>query len=466
MTRIPAFLTLSITAILLSACAATPPGTPLASTPPAPAGLTVEPIALPDPTVNHPGQVAPRFDYVATVPVHSGDTVASLQTASGGTVVSITGTDCADTTCHAVIGLNAAAGAPPPSAHTLSTALNRSVTVDTSRDQISGGGATTARMGGMKIAWASGELQAWAGGMKIAWASGTYAPIPQNTQTWQNVRLESAQARATNLGAGTVVAVIDTGIDVDHVAFQGALTEPATWWDFYAGDAVPQEEGTLGTGGYGHGTNVAGIILQVAPRAKIMPLRVLGPDGSGDVSSIVSAINWAVARGAHVINLSLGTDTDAPAIKTALAAAASKNVLAVASVGNAARRTLTFPAQYGFDLPLMLSVASVDLTGAKSTFSNYGVQTEVVAPGENVYAPAPGNMMAAWTGTSQAAPIVSGGLALALGQTTRKHVASLPGAVSHSATNSIYDRAANWPYGGQLGSGQIDLAALMNEVVD
>ena len=211
---------------------------------------------------------------------------------------------------------------------------------------------------------------------------------------------------------------------------------------------------------------MAGIILQVAPRAKIMPLRVLGPDGSGDVSSIVSAINWAVARGAHVINLSLGTDTDAPAIKTALAAAASKNVLAVASVGNAARRTLTFPAQYGFDLPLMLSVASVDLTGAKSTFSNYGVQTEVVAPGENVYAPAPGNMMAAWTGTSQAAPIVSGGLALALGQTTRKHVASLPGAVSHSATNSIYDRAANWPYGGQLGSGQIDLAALMNEVVD
>lgn len=459
MIRIPAsLLLLSITATLLASCNSAPTTTvpPTGDKQP----VTTLPItALPDPMVDHPGQVAPRFEYMATVPVQTGDTVASMQAASGGTVISW------DSAGDALLGLNATVTGEAPSASTLSASLNRTVTVDANKDEYGAGGTITAVMSGSRIAWAGGNLLAWSGGSKIAWAGGTYNPIPQNTKTWEAVHLREAQEKAPNLGKGVVVAVIDTGLDLNHEAFQGSLTAPDTWWDFYGGDAVPQDEGTLGTGGYGHGTNVAGIILQVAPKAKIMPLRVLGPDGSGDVATIVSAINWAAAHGANIINLSLGSSTDVKSINNALWAAAARGVLAVASGGNDNARKLTYPAQNGYTMPLLVSVGSVDLFGAKSTFSNYGEQTEVVAPGENVFAPAPGNLMASWSGTSQAAPMVAGGMALALGQPLKVSASAVPGAVSNTAANSIYQVAANWKYGGQLGSGELNLYALIDKII-
>ncbi|WP_309572189.1 S8 family serine peptidase [Deinococcus sp.] len=466
MTRTPvALLLLSITATLLASCNSASPATAPAPGAVPPITVTNPPVqslppnALPDPLVDHPGQVAPRFGFTAAMAIQSGDTVASMQAASGGTVLTW------DDASGALIGLNANKDGTAPSASSLSASLGRAVAVDANRDQLGAGGTITAVMSGSKIAWAGGNLSAWSAGSKIAWAGGEYTPIPQNTQTWNAIHLQQAQTLAPNLGAGVVVAVIDTGLDLDHVAFKDALTDQSTWWDFYGGDAVPQDEGTLGTGGYGHGTNVAGIILQIAPKSKIMPLRVLGPDGSGDVSGIVSAINWAVAHGAKVINLSLGSATNVKPINDALLAAAAKKVLTVTSAGNNSRGTLTYPAQNRYQLPSLVSVASVDLMGLKSSFSNYGLATAVVAPGENVFAPAPGNMMASWSGTSQAAPMVAGGLALALGQTLKVPMMALPGAVSFSAANKIYTNSANWVYAAQLGSGELDLAALMSQTV-
>ena len=447
MTRIPSsLLILSLTAGLLASC------------------NSVTPSSLPDLSANRPGQMAPRYDAVASVPLQAGDTAASLQAASGGTVLAMNA--CAAGSCEALLGLNTSNSLSAQSVNSLSVRLGRTVTVEANRDAFSGGGELTATMGGSRAAWAGGSFLAWNGGSRAAWAGGDYAPIPQNTQLWTAVHLQQAQTLAPNLGRGVVVAVIDTGLDLNHAAFQGSLTDPTTWKDYYGGDAVPQDEGTLGTGGYGHGTNVAGIILQIAPEAKIMPIRVLGPDGSGDVVNIASAITWAVARGAQVINLSLGSSKDSKVVQDAIKAATAKKVLITSSAGNANVDKMTFPASASAHVDGILSVGSVSSLDIKSAFSNYDQEMQLVAPGESVYAPAPGNMMAAWSGTSQAAPMAAGALALALGQTLKPSVTAsgLLDKLSNTALN-VYSLPGNKPYIDKLGNGRIDLSNFLLQTV-
>lgn len=443
MTRIPSSLLLfSLTTGLLASCNSATPG------------------HLPNLSADRPGQVAPRYDAVASVPLQPGDTSASLQAASGGTVIGW------NEGGEVLLGLNTAGTLAAQSVSSLSARLGRTVTIEVNRDAFSGGGELTATMGGARAAWAGGSFIAWTGGARAAWAGGNYAPIPQNTGLWAALHLQQAQTLAPNLGAGVVVAVIDTGLDLNHAAFQGALTDPTTWKDYYGGDTVPQDEGTLGTGGYGHGTNVAGIILQIAPKAKIMPIRVLGPDGSGDVANIASAITWAVAHGAQVINLSLGSSKDSRAVQDAIKAAAAHNVLITSSAGNANIEKMTFPASASSKTDGILSVGSVSSLDVKSAFSNYDQNLQLVAPGESVYAPAPGNMMAAWSGTSQAAPMAAGALALALGQTLKPSVTvgGLLDKLSNSALN-VYSLPGNKTYIDKLGNGRIDLSNFLLQTV-
>jgi subtilisin family serine protease len=157
-------------------------------------------------------------------------------------------------------------------------------------------------------------------------------------------------------------------------------------------------------------------VLQVAPGAKILPLRVLGPDGSGDVLSVMRAIDWAVVKGARVINLSLGSQERSRVVQDAIRRATSRGVLVVSSAGNENRSPITFPASDAASDVRALGVGSVDALNRKSVFSNYGTTLEMVAPGENVFGPGPGGQLVAWSGTSMAAPMAAGGLALALGQ--------------------------------------------------
>ena len=415
------------------------------------------------PAANLTGHEAPRYDSVVSVPLATGDTRASLERQFDGTVLSWPQQTCVpstDTDCSALLGVNGS----PSAIEASGLKAGRSVSAEQNKNIFSGGGSMTASMGGSRSIWASGDLQAWSSGSRSIWASGEYSPLPQNTAIWSKINLQAAQMLAPNLGAGVTVAVIDTGLDLSHSAFQGSLSDPATWWDFYAGDAMPQDEGTLGIGGYGHGTNVAGIILQIAPRAKIMPLRVLGPDGSGDVASIAQAILWAASHGANIINLSLGSTEDSKAVKDAVTRVTAQNVLVVASAGNENVKTITYPAASaakGKLGDLSLSVGSVDLADHKSSFSNYSKDLELVGPGENVYAPAPGELMAAWSGTSMAAPMASGGLALALGQTTKTSIKDLTDTMAQTAFD-VYAGNLNPGYKDQLGEkGRLDLAAFL-----
>lgn len=393
-------------------------------------------------------------DYTLTIDVSSKDTIADVEAKHGGKVVIWQPQDG-----YAVLGLDSsglqAAGVLEP---------NKDVFMAGGRLSWMSGGVS-AWAGGSVSAWAGGSVSAWAGGSVSAWAGGRYVPVPANTAKWQKMNLQAAQSLASNLGAGIKVAVIDSGVDLTHPGLKGGFVPAAEMWDYVGKDGVPQEEGTLGLGAYGHGTNVASIILQIAPKAKILPLRVLDKDGKGDTLDVAAAINHAVSKGAQVINLSLGSDIRVTAVNNALNAATAKGVYVIASSGNTANTNVTYPARdLSADTTTLgrysLSVGSVDRLDKKSSFSTYGTTLELVAPGEVVYGPVPGNRLGAWSGTSMAAPMVSGAITLALSQTIYTPKAELTAMLESRAAN-IYQQGLNETYENGsvhlLGEGRLDI---------
>jgi thermitase len=403
-------------------------------------------------------------DFSLTVNITATDTVKGLEVKYGGKVLI-----WRPKQAYAVIGLD-----------TLSANQVRSTSgsakLERNKGVFSGGGqlatmsgTVSAWAGGTVSAWAGGTVSAWAGGVVSAWAGGKFVPVPQNTSKWQKMNLQAAQTAASNLGAGIKVAIIDTGIDLKHPAFHGGLVAASEMWDYVGNDAVPQEEGVLSQGAYGHGTSVAGIVLQIAPKVKLLPLRVLGSNGSGDVINVAAAINRAVDFGAKVINLSLGSDVRSEAVATAIDAATAKGVFVISSSGNTANQSITFPAsQANFDTTTTglysLSVGSVNALDQKSSFSTYGAGLELVAPGEVVYGPFPTNRLGAWSGTSMSAPMASGALALALAQNLSVFQQDLTHKIKSRAFN-IYRQGQNPAYQYMLGDGRLDIASFLSAVM-
>lgn len=326
-------------------------------------------------------------------------------------------------------------------------ALGDDATFEDNAAALEAGGATSAwneggvAGSGRAYLWSGGRAYLWSGGRAYLWSGGGGAlgGVPENQAAWMRLGLAQAWTAAPRLGDGVRVAVIDTGVDLGHEIFQGSLVPAADRWDFVGRDAAPQEEGSFDDASFGHGTNVAGIVLQVAPRAQIMPLRVLAPDGSGDVTAVAQAIDWAVDHSAQVINLSLGSVKKTGVIKQMIKYATEQGVYVISSAGNAGERAITFPARYGQEGgklgALSLSVGSVDAQDRKSDFSNFGKELEVVAPGERVYGPVPGNLLSYWSGTSMAAPMVSGALALALSQPLNVRPGTLATTLQASGTD-------------------------------
>jgi thermitase len=212
-----------------------------------------------------------------------------------------------------------------------------------------------------------------------------------------------AKAVANN-GSGVTVAVIDTGIDAGHPVFRNF----AQGYDFLSNDWNPAE--VSGGPGYGHGTMVAGIIVLVAPQARIMPIRAFDSNGSATTSDITSSIFYAVDSGAKVLNLSFSLTSNSTSLYWAISYALSRGVVVVASAGNTGTSYPRYPAAYSG----VLSVGATDQYDRRASFSNYGSYVEVGAPGVNLYSAYPGNRWASWSGTSFAAPLVSGQAALRL----------------------------------------------------
>lgn len=257
-------------------------------------------------------------------------------------------------------------------------------------------------------------------------------------------------------GGGTLVAVLDTGVQPDHPDLAGSLD--ALGYDFVDSDPAPHEEANGvdddGDGHvdelYGHGTHVAGIVHLVAPEARILPLRVLNSDGRGNNFRTAAAIVYATRLGVDAINLSLGTPHQSLLLREVVDEAAQNGVVVVGAAGN----LNTVAKQYPAAEACAIAVTSVDAKDRKSSFSNYGDWIGVAAPGENIYSTFPVNGYAWWSGTSMATPFVAGQAALlrsANPQLSLDEVGLLIGGSSDSLDKA--DRA----FKGLLGEGRIDL---------
>jgi RHS repeat-associated protein len=245
-----------------------------------------------------------------------------------------------------------------------------------------------------------------------------------------DIAAPAAWAKTTG-STQTVIAVIDSGIDFTHPDLKNnewanarervnnrdddndGFADDLHGWDWVAdGNQILDQNG--------HGTAVAGVIAAegnngvgvagVMWRASLMSLRVLDNTGAGDVASAVEAIDYAVAHGAQVVNLSWGTDGESLALRDAIGRANAAGVVVVCSAGNGGRNvdgTPYYPTSY--NLPNMISVAAADNTDLMTTWSNWGAQNvAVAAPGNNILTTRVGGDYAAVSGTSAAAPAVSG----------------------------------------------------------
>jgi subtilisin family serine protease len=215
-----------------------------------------------------------------------------------------------------------------------------------------------------------------------------------------------------NTGAATVVAVLDTGVDRDHPDLAPNLV---AGHDIVNADADPSDDN-------GHGTEVAGVvgaatgngagIAGVAWNARIMPIKVLGADGTGFDADIASGITWATDNGADIINLSLGGFGSSIALNQAVGYALDHDVVVVAAAGNQAAGVPSFPAA----IPGVLAVTATDAQGRFAWFSNHGPWITLAAPGINVMTTeleaGPSLATTTVTGTSFSSPIVAGVAAL------------------------------------------------------
>ena len=269
---------------------------------------------------------------------------------------------------------------------------------------------------------------------------------------WWHKRVEAEKAWAYARGEGVTIAVIDTGLDLTHPDIadnvwqnekekngQSGVDDDANGfvddingWDFYNRDANPTDD-------QGHGSHVSGIaaaaadnqlgIAGIAPESKILPVKALNSSGSGFIRDIAAGVRYAVDLGAKVINMSLGawksllSATSRKAMEDAVAYALEHGAMVVTSAGNSDTDASEF---YPGAVEGVINVSALEpVTDALAWFSNYGDIIDVAAPGVDVLSlrasgtnfgnPVPDvTGYARASGTSMAAPVVAGVIALML----------------------------------------------------
>ena len=260
----------------------------------------------------------------------------------------------------------------------------------------------------------------------------------------------------TTGNSNVTIAILDSGIQTTNLDFTGRLVEGYNGFD---GSSNVEDL-------FGHGTHVAGIaaatgndgygIAGVDWQAKIMPVKVLNDTGLGSSTSIANGIIWAVDHGADVLNLSLGSSSVQQPIQDAIMYAHNHGVVVVASAGNDGDTRYNYPASY----ENVISVGSVSAANTVSSFSNKNDKVDVTAPGVNVPSDSLTGGITTKTGTSQAAPWVTGLASLLFGmEKFNQNPDAIEEAIENSATD-LGDPGRDNSYG----FGMINLLAAINYI--
>jgi subtilisin family serine protease len=296
-------------------------------------------------------------------------------------------------------------------------------------------------------------------------SSGTWGqPYPD---LWGLINIGAPTAWNTALGDGIVVAVVDTGLDYNHPDLAAnvwtnlneipgngidddgnGFVDDTIGWDFVFNDNNPIDLN-------GHGTHVAGTIaavgnngigiIGVAWHAQVMALKGLDDNGNGFDFTLAPAIVYAANNGADVINASWGGEGASQTIEEAIQFATGMGVVFVAAAGNSSEDAMNF---FPANSPEAITVASQGPFGDFSFFSNFGSKIDVTAPGEDILSLQAANTFLAipvipgygrLSGTSMAAPHVSGVAALVLSENSAYSTEQVRQIIRSSATNNPFD---------------------------
>jgi subtilisin family serine protease len=229
---------------------------------------------------------------------------------------------------------------------------------------------------------------------------------PPQKLTWNIDQVDAEISWRISTGDPVKVGVIDTGIDLKHPDLQANIKG-----GYNAINPLKSANDDNG-----HGTHVAGIIaalnntigvVGVGPNIDLYAIKVLNANGSGYLSDVIEGLDWAVANGMQVVNMSLGTSQDVQSFHDAIVRAYNAGVTIVAAAGNSGG-AVSYPAAY----PEVIAVSATDQNNQIASWSSRGPEVDLAAPGVNIYSTYKGQSYATLSGTSMAAPHVSGAAAL------------------------------------------------------
>ncbi len=280
-------------------------------------------------------------------------------------------------------------------------------------------------------------------------------PVPQAPQVtpWGITEIKASDVNLD--GRMIKVGVIDTGIDSTHPDLSGMVKGGINF--------INSRKSAMDDNG--HGTHVSGTIaavdnsigvVGVSQHIELYSLKVLNASGSGYLSDIIEALQWATGMNGgtrlDVVNMSLGTDSDAPLFRSAIDAVASDGLIMVAAAGNDGT-DVDYPAAY----PGVMAIAAVDIGHNAAYFTSPGTEVDLAAPGVDVYSTVPGGKYASYNGTSMATPHVTGTVALIL----ESHG---PGALTYNMILEHLTETAAPLDGGEntVGAGLVDALAAVN----
>jgi subtilisin family serine protease len=227
---------------------------------------------------------------------------------------------------------------------------------------------------------------------------------------WNITAFNLPEAWEESKGEGINVAILDTGCDLYHEDLKNNILPG---YNFIVPGSLPIDKAK-------HGTHCAGIIcaedndigiIGVAPKAKIIPVKILDDEGNGDMLDVCKGILWAADNGADIISMSLGCPEPVDDVRIAIQTVTARGIPVFCAAGNANLKKLYYPAGY----PETVSIAAVDRNFKKAEFSNVAENLDFFAPGKDILSTIPGNKYGIMSGTSMACPWAAGVAALLLG---------------------------------------------------
>lgn len=236
---------------------------------------------------------------------------------------------------------------------------------------------------------------------------------PAETVPWGVNRIDADLVWGLTVGDPIRVAIIDTGIDLAHPDLK----------DNIKGGYNAINPLKSANDDNGHGTHVAGItaavdntigVIGVGPGIDLYAVKVLDRRGSGYLSDVVEGLDWAIQNGMQVVNMSLGTSSNVLSFQEAIQRVNATGIVQVAAAGNSGGAVI-YPAAY----PEVIAVSATDSTDTIASWSSRGPEVDLAAPGVSIYSTYKGQTYKTLSGTSMAAPHVTGTAALVLTQTAK-----------------------------------------------